>query len=239
MSDPHPVRAILFDKDGTLFDFTRSWYRWTSGMLLHFAHGDEAHASRVAEIIGIDWRNRTFHPWCTIIHGMPTELLDTLMAEFPGWDRDTMTTYIHDSSRNAEMVAYFPLHPLLDFLRNSGLTLGVATNDFGDIARDQLHDHRIDHLFAYIAGSDSGHGHKPEPGMLLEFCRQTGIPPAQTLMVGDTTIDMLAARAAGMTAIAVENGLQDARDLAAHAHHILASIAELPAWLQIEEDWPG
>jgi len=150
MSDPHPVRAILFDKDGTLFDFTRSWYRWTSGMLLHFAHGDEAHASRVAEIIGIDWRNRTFHPWCTIIHGMPTELLDTLMAEFPGWDRDTMTTYIHDSSRNAEMVAYFPLHPLLDFLRNSGLTLGVATNDFGDIARDQLHDHRIDHLFATL-----------------------------------------------------------------------------------------
>jgi len=58
-------------------------------------------------------------------------------------------------------------------------------------------------------------------------------------MVGDTTIDMLAARAAGMTAIAVENGLQDARDLAAHADHILASIAELPAWLQIKEDWPG
>jgi len=50
---------------------------------------------------------------------------------------------------------------------------------------------------------------------------------------------MLAARAAGMTAIAVENGLQDARDLAAHADHILASIAELPAWLQIKEDWPG
>ncbi len=234
-----PVRAILFDKDGTLFDFARSWYRWASGMLLHFARGDEIRASHVAETIGIDWQNRTFYPWCPIIHGIPTELLSTLMTAFPGWDRETMTEYIYDTSQTAEMVAYIPLHPLLESLRNSGLILGVATNDYVDIARGQLQDHRVDHLFAYIAGSDSGYGSKPEPGMLLAFCQHTGIPPAETLMVGDTTADMLAARAAGMPAMAVRNGLQDIEALTAHADHSLASIAELPTWLQIEDALTG
>ncbi|MCY4259229.1 MAG: HAD family hydrolase [Rhodobacteraceae bacterium] len=226
--------AILFDKDGTLFDFDRSWFDWAVTMLRHLARGDDDHAARVAETLGIDWHNQRFHPWCRMIHGLPNEFLDILAAEFSGWDHDTINTYLFESSRKAKMIAYFPLHPLLDFLRNSGFVLGLATNDFGQVAREQLHDHRIDHLFAYIAGSDSGYGSKPDPGMLIEFSRQSGIPPAEIAMVGDTTIDMLAARAAGMQAVAVENGLQPASELARYADHSLASIADLPAWLTIE-----
>ena len=67
--------------------------------------------------------------------------------------------------------------------------------------------------------------------MLLAFTEAVGVAPAETLMVGDSTHDLFAARAAGMPAVAVLTGHAEAADLAPHAEAVLDTIADLPGWL--------
>jgi phosphoglycolate phosphatase len=87
--------------------------------------------------------------------------------------------------------------------------------------------------FAFVAGFDSGHGAKPEPGMLAAFCAATCIPAAECAMIGDSTHDLDSGRAAGMVTVAVLTGIADHADLAPHADVVLESIGALPAWLGV------
>jgi phosphoglycolate phosphatase len=86
-------------------------------------------------------------------------------------------------------------------------------------------------MFDFVAGCDSGWGGKPAPGQLLAFAQHLGIDPAQAAMVGDSTHDLHAARAAGMAAVAVLTGVAEADELAPHADVVLADIGGIAAWL--------
>ena len=81
----------------------------------------------------------------------------------------------------------------------------------------------------FIVGHDSGHGRKPDPGMVEAFARHTGLAAHEVALVGDSTHDLHAARAAGAVAIAVLSGPASRAELEPHADHVIASIADLPA----------
>ena len=84
---------------------------------------------------------------------------------------------------------------------------------------------------AFVAGYDSGFGAKPAPDPLLAFCAATGLAPADCAMIGDSTHDLAAGRAAGMTCIGVLTGPASRATLAPHSDAVLDSIADLPGWL--------
>jgi phosphoglycolate phosphatase len=92
-------------------------------------------------------------------------------------------------------------------LRSAGYLLGIASSDSeGGIRRTVEVLGLVRHI-SFIAGYDSGHGPKPEPGMLLGFARHLGIAPSEIMMVGDNRHDMEMARAAGAgAAIGVLSG---------------------------------
>ena len=90
-------------------------------------------------------------------------------------------------------------------------------------------EHRVDCDF--IAGCDSGHGAKPQPGQLLAFAERIGLSPDRIVMVGDSTHDLIAGRSAGMQTVAVLTGLAEAAVLAPYADAVLPDIGHLPAWL--------
>ena len=69
-------------------------------------------------------------------------------------------------------------------------------------------------LFAGVFGCDSGHGAKPQPGMLLAAAAATGVEPSRCAMVGDAAGDLTAARSAGFAA-AILVGRREARKSAA------------------------
>nr|WP_274600840.1 HAD-IA family hydrolase [Ectothiorhodospira shaposhnikovii] len=73
---------------------------------------------------------------------------------------------------------------------------------------------------------------KPHPQMLLEIMDELGVMPAQTLMIGDSTHDLLMARNAGTDALGVTSGVHSARELQSHApRSLLEGVAQLPDWL--------
>jgi phosphoglycolate phosphatase len=217
------IDGLLFDKDGTLFDFRVSWGRWAQGFLTGIAT-DKAHARRLG-------RSGAFSPDSPVIAATAADIAAALAPELSGVSVEDLTDRIDASAGQAPMSEAVPLRPLLSALRAAGLRLGVATNDSEVPARQHLANHGITDCFDFISGYDSGHGAKPGPGMCLAFARQLGLEPSRVVMVGDSRHDLDAGRAAGMRTIAVLTGIAKREELAPHADVVLADIGAIPGWL--------
>ena len=224
------IEGVIFDKDGTLFDFRRSWGSWAQQLVAEIAEGPD-HAARLAAAIGYDLARGTFDPASPVIAATAQDIAEALAPHMPGQSLDEIASRINRAAARAEMVPAVPLRPLLEGLRARGLRLGLATNDTEAPARAHLAAHDLTDLFDFIAGYDSGHGAKPGPGMCLAFARQTGLAPARIAMVGDSLHDLHAGRAAGMVCVAVLTGIATKADLAPHADVVLTDIGALPIWL--------
>jgi len=61
------IKGLLFDKDGTLFDFAATWESWAHAFLLRACEGDHAKAGRVGAAIGCDMVGRHFGPDSLVI----------------------------------------------------------------------------------------------------------------------------------------------------------------------------
>lgn len=225
------VQAIVFDKDGTLFDFAATWNAWAGGLIDELSGGDPALASRIAEATAYDLDRAAFLPHSPIIAGTNREAAECFASALPGQDIEVLEQKLMKAAATAPLSPAVPLAPFLSGLAAQGIKLGVMTNDTEYGARAHLGAAGVDHLFDFIAGFDSGHGAKPSPAPLLAFARAVGVAPEATLMVGDSAHDLMAGRAAGMGTVGVLTGLAGAQELAPLADVVLPDIGHIPNWL--------
>jgi phosphoglycolate phosphatase len=225
------LKGIVFDKDGTLFDFHRSWSAWARSFLEGLAGGDRLRAARLAHAVGFDLERSAFLRGSPVISGTPGQIAELLLPYLPGLTPAALISRINLSSAQAPMVEAVPLAALLAELRARGLRLGLATNDGEAPTMAHLDAAGIAPFFDFVAGFDSGFGAKPDPGPLLAFAEHVGIEAACVAMVGDSRADLVAARAAGMRAIGVLTGPAQETDLAPLAEVVLPDVGALPFWL--------
>lgn len=225
------VAAVLFDKDGTLFDFHATWSAWARALLLDLAAGAESRAEALGRVIGYDYVAARFAPESPVIAGTPDEIAEVLLPHLPGTSPIALVKRMNMLAAGAPMAPAVPLAPLLEGLRAGGLRLGVATNDAEAPARAHLKAAGVEGLFDFIAGCDSGYGAKPTPGQLLAFAAAGGHAPEKVVMVGDSRHDLVAGRAAGMATVAVLTGIATEADLSPLADAVLPDIGHLPEWL--------
>lgn len=228
---PLPVDAIVFDKDGTLFDFAATWEAWARTFLLRATDQDPNRARFVGRQIGFDLDAGRFAPDSIVIAGTVAEVTAALAPHLPEFSPASLLDLINAEAAAAPQTEAVPLAPLLDLLRGRGLRLGVATNDAEVPARAHLGAAGVLDRFDFVAGFDSGHGGKPGPGQLLAFALQIGVAPGRVVMVGDSAHDLAAGRSAGMMTVGVLTGLAPAEVLAPLADAVLADIGCLPDWL--------
>ena len=120
----------------------------------------------------------------------------------------------------------------LQALRSRGLRLVCLTNKPGAFARPLLVSKELAGYFEHVFGGDAFEHKKPHPQPLLEACRVLGSAPARTLMVGDSSNDAIAARAAGCPVVLVSYGYNHGEPVAAAAADaVIERIDELPALL--------
>ncbi len=226
------IGGVLFDKDGTLFDFQATWGTWTRGFLLEESGDDPQRLAALSEALGYDLQTSGFRPDSVVIAHTTEIVAQTILPLFPDDDLTGLMARMDARAALAPQVEAAPLVPVLSALRAMDLRLGIATNDTEAPARAHLEAAGVTGLFDFIAGFDSGFGGKPAPGQLLAFAEKTGLAPSECLMVGDSLHDLHAARAAGMVAVGVLTGLADRATLAPEADIVLDSIADLPGWLR-------
>ena len=219
--------AILFDKDGTLFDFSATWSGWAERFLDVLAEGDEALKVTAAGAIGVI-PGGGFLKDSVAIAGTADEIADALRSAIPG--RSDLKAVVDAVAAETPQVQVPGLLATLDRLAASHV-LGVMTNDSEAPARRHLAGAEIDHHFQMVIGYDSGFGAKPSPDPLLAFATEVAVEPSRVLMVGDSLHDLHAGRAAGMGTAAVLTGIAEAAELAPHADVVLPDIVHLPDWL--------
>ena len=99
----------------------------------------------------------------------------------------------------------------LQALRARGLRLACLTNKPLSFAQPLLAQKGLAPLFERVFGGDSFERKKPDPLPLLKTCEALGTQPARTLMLGDSSNDAQAARAAGCPVVLVSYGYNHGR----------------------------
>ena len=106
---------------------------------------------------------------------------------------------------------YEGVHEGLAALAAQGLALVCVTNKPTHFAKALLAQLGVQASFAHVFGGDAFARKKPDPQPLLEACKALGTEPARTLMVGDSSNDAAAARAAGCPVALLSYGYNHGR----------------------------
>lgn len=228
------LRALLFDKDGTVLDFDRSWTRIATEAAIAAAAHRPALVPALLQACGLDPSTGRFRAGSAMVAGTAADVAACWAPLLGRVDRGALTERIDaEFTRGAHgMIAVEGAAEALGALRAAGWSIGLATMDNEAAAETALQHLGLRGLFDFVCGWDSGHGVKPGPGMALAFCAAVGVPPPAAVMVGDSVHDLAMASAAGMgMRVGVLTGPATAEMLAPHADLVVESIAALPAFL--------
>lgn len=232
------LKGLLFDKDGTLFDFRATW-RGVVIEILEDLTPDPALRQEMARVGGFDIETGQFEPGSAIVAASTGEIAALWEPLCPGRTLVEIEAIANRAASDPSVLAgrLVPaakdLPALLTGFRSEGYALGVATHDSEAAARAQLGSLGLVGAFDFIAGYDSGHGLKPGPGMLTAFARHCKLALSEVAVIGDSVHDLMMARngPAGL-AIGVLTGPALAEDLAPTADHVIPSIDALPRLLK-------
>ena len=120
----------------------------------------------------------------------------------------------------------------LRMLRSRGLRLACVTNKPTAFAEELLSRKRIAACFDAVFGGDAFTRKKPHPEPLLRACEALGAEPGRTLVIGDSSNDAAAARAAGCPVLLVTYGYNHGEPVrTVDADGYLDSLADVAAWL--------
>ena len=223
------LKAILFDKDGTLIDFHATWGPALKGVIDAITNNVDQRAELYA-LNAFDPDTLAFAPHSPFIAGTSADY-------GPDWARvlgvPCDDAFIKRLDQLCERETARTLVPIGDplgvmaRLAGRGLLLGILTNDTERAARLQTARLGLERHLASVIGYDSGYGYKPAPGPVLAFADMFALAPATVAVVGDSRHDLVSARAAGAVAIAVLSGVADHAELAPHADVVVPDIGAL------------
>ncbi len=185
---------VLFDLDGTLVDTTEL-------ILQSFAHAFDAHLPG-----RLPSRRDLVATFGRSLPAALQELAAENGAADPRALADEMLTTYRDFQRQHHDTLIRPFDGIdaaLSALHASGYRLGVVTSKMQHFARRGMRLFDLERHFDVAVFHDDVTRHKPDPEPLLEAARRAGVAPAEAIYIGDSTHDIVAGRAAGMTTVAV------------------------------------
>lgn len=194
----HPIRAVLFDLDGTLAD--------TAGeiaLALEDTFGSlglpALPQAEVRELIGRG------------IASLVERALQRLGAEADAAVAIERFEAAYAATVGTAAMLYPGVAASLERLAAAGLPLGVVTNKARAFSVRLLEQLGIAPRFAAVVCGDDGWPKKPAADMMLAACAKLRCAPAETLLLGDSANDVLSARAAGCPVWCVPYGYNEGR----------------------------
>ncbi len=229
------IKAVLFDKDGTLIESNGTWIPVYKSMLSNEFPDDDERVISLLEKAGYDRDTDTFKAGSILAAGTLEQLVAIWWPQLTAAEaRDKVKMINRDYADNARLFLkpLMDLVPIFDELHDMGLALGVATNDIHASATHHMTQLGVHDYFVAVIGADSVEVPKPSGQMVAMFAELSGLEPHEIAMVGDNSHDMEEARAGGAMAIAVLTGNAAHADIAHLADHTLHSVADIPDLLR-------
>ena len=230
------IAGILFDKDGVLVDFQKTWVDVAVAMAHDWAGGDEKRAGELLHMAGYQQASHSFAAGSVWAAGNTDDLVSVWNQGGSARDARQLAQFINHKCHQAVPVPVVPiadLQGLFGKLHRAGFRLGLATNDVEASARAAMGLFGLDGMLDIIIGYDSIDDPKPAAGPVLAFCEHCALAPAQVLMIGDNLHDMeMASRAGCGLRAGVLSGNSTAEMLSPHADFMLDSVLDLPQELR-------
>lgn len=231
------IKAIIFDKDGTLLDFDAFWVtvcvKAIEDVLMQFGKQDVP-VDKILASLGV-------HNGTTDINGVLCKgtyqqigriVYDTLQSYGCSASCETVTTAVTDAfNKNADAGEIKPTCPnlaqVLTLLKKRNIRLAVVTTDNQEITEKCLKALGIYGLFDRIYTDDGETPTKPDPYCALDFLKLTGLEKDNLLMVGDTMTDMVFAKNAGISAVGIAKSDANRLLLMPHASEVISDMTSL------------
>ena len=128
-------------------------------------------------------------------------------------------------------VLYPGVKESLDRFRDAGKRMAVLTNKPVGISKAIIDGLGVHAHFFQVYGGNSFDFKKPHPAGVEALLRETGIAPARTLMIGDSSVDMQTARNGGIASAGVTYGFAPESLSDPKPDQLFDSMPELAAWL--------
>ncbi len=202
------MKAIVFDMDGVLIDSVEAWRSALNLTLKHFR--------KRLVLSDEEFRGKWF--------GIDTGTIFRSLG-FKEWLQMQKFAYDNFLRFKDKVVVNPNTEFVLKRLHSHGLKLAVFSTTQHAILAELLEHHGLLTFFDVVLGGDDVPTRKPDPSGILKACSLLGVSPKESLYVGDTNSDILAAKAAGipLAMLSTTIGMDAIRD----AQHKLSSLVEL------------
>lgn len=172
------VRSIIFDMDGTLLD---SSYALTCSV------------NFVRESLGLEPLKKEVLEYHINQPDQDMPMIFYGTKEYLEEHRDMFREHYLQNA-NLHVKPYDGVFSLLDFLRSEDIVMSIATNASDYFAKNMLGFAGMLDYFSYIIGANCVQNSKPKSDMIDLICEKSNISKNQTLLIGDSIKDEMAAK---------------------------------------------
>jgi|GEM_PF-338727 len=238
------LKGIVFDKDGTLFDYAQVWAEVLSeAVTTAFAEmgknkGKHKRAQlAMLRLMGIDDEGNTLAKGLVFTHKKQV-IIKRYLLYCMRYRINPLKTFrvYHQNIKNSESLVSEKLKTL-DFsiqqqlftkLKENGYRIGIITSDTESSSKVFLSLMGLDHMVDFLSTRDSKYHKKPHPQAFEAFCSRFSLATGEVAMVGDTETDMkMALKAKAGYTIAVLSGSNDKKMLGRFADVIYNDVSYL------------